>query len=337
MQAIFEAAGIRCGLMGTVTYRIGDREIAATRTTPEAPDVQGFMRQMVDAGCGACVMEVSSHALAMRRVDGIRFAAGVFTNLTRDHLDFHQDMESYFAAKRRLFEMLPADAPAVVNVDDPRGASLAEIVGRPVTYAINRDADVTPGPLTFALRRPDVRRADAAGRRARQVEAGRQAERLQHPRGRRHRPPRSAFRSRRSSRGCRSSPAFPAASRSRPSADDDITVVVDYAHTDDALRNLLETARPLASRRLITVFGAGGDRDRTKRPLMGMVAARLSDVVVITSDNPRGEDPARIIDEVKRGAEPETRQGNAEVADDRRSPRGDRCTPSTAPRAATSC
>ena len=103
MQAIFEAPGTRCGLMGTVTYRIGDREIAATRTTPEAPEVQGFMRQMVDAGCGACVMEVSSHALAMRRVDGIRFAAGVFTNLTRDHLDFHQDMESYFAAKRRLW------------------------------------------------------------------------------------------------------------------------------------------------------------------------------------------------------------------------------------------
>ena len=126
MQAIFEAAGIRCGLMGTVTYRIGDRELAATRTTPEAPDVQGFMRQMVDAGCGACVMEVSSHALAMRRVDGIRFAAGVFTNLTRDHLDFHHDMENYFAAKRRLFEMLPADAPAVINADDPRGAALAE-------------------------------------------------------------------------------------------------------------------------------------------------------------------------------------------------------------------
>src|ERR1044071_966595 len=150
-QAIFEAAGIRCGLMGTVTYRIGDREVAATRTTPEAPEVQAFMREMVDGGCGACVMEVSSHALAMHRVDGIRFAAGVFTNLTRDHLDFHQDMESYFAAKRRLFEMLPATAPAVINVDDPRGASLADTGGRPVTYAINRDADITPGPLNFGL------------------------------------------------------------------------------------------------------------------------------------------------------------------------------------------
>ena len=123
VSAILDAAGIQCGLMGTVTYRIGDRAFDATRTTPEAPDLQAFMRDMVAGGCGACVMEVSSHALALRRVDGMQFAAGVFTNLTRDHLDFHADMEDYFAAKRRLFEMLPAEAPAVINVDDPRGAS----------------------------------------------------------------------------------------------------------------------------------------------------------------------------------------------------------------------
>ena len=113
LRSMFEAAGIRCGLMGTVVYRIGDRELPATRTTPEAPDVQALMRQMVDAGCGACVMEVSSHALALRRVDGIPMAAAVFTNLTRDHLDFHGDMESYFAAKRRLFDLLGPGAPAV--------------------------------------------------------------------------------------------------------------------------------------------------------------------------------------------------------------------------------
>ena len=312
MQAIFEAAGIRCGLMGTVTYRIGDRETTATRTTPEAPEVQGLMRQMVDAGCGACVMEVSSHALAMHRVDGIRFAAGVYTNLTRDHLDFHQDMESYFAAKRRLFELLPADAPAVVNVDDPRGASLTEIVDRPVTYAINRDADVTPGPLTFGLAgltfdvrmpqgvahvksklvgKPNVYNILAAAGTAATLGV-----------------PIKAV-----EQGLQTLAGVPGRFELASGAHDDITVVVDYAHTDDALRNLLETARPLASRRLITVFGAGGDRDRTKRPLMGMVAARLSDVVVITSDNPRGEDPERIIDEVKRGAAPEMRQGNAEV------------------------
>ncbi len=311
-QAIFEAAGIRCGLMGTVTYRIGDREIAATRTTPEAPEVQGFMRQMLDAGCAACVMEVSSHALAMHRVDGTRFAAGVFTNLTRDHLDFHQDMESYFAAKRRLFEILPDAAPAVVNVDDPRGASLVDVARHPVTYAINREADVTPGPLTVGLDgltfdarmpqgvahvksslvgKPNVYNILAAAGTTAALGV-----------------PITAI-----EQGLRTLPGVPGRFEVVSSAADDITVVVDYAHTDDALRNLLETARPLASRRLITVFGAGGDRDKTKRPLMGMVAARLSDLVMITSDNPRSEDPLRIIDEVKLGAEPESRQGKAEV------------------------
>src|SRR5690606_38101411 len=143
--------GIRCGVLGTVAYRIGTRTIDATRTTPEAPDVQRLMREMIDAGCGACVMEVSSHALALHRVSGIHFAAGVFTNLTRDHLDFHVDMEDYFSAKRRLFEGLAADVPAVVNVDDPRGQSLLEIVGRPVTYGITRPADVRPCALAFTL------------------------------------------------------------------------------------------------------------------------------------------------------------------------------------------
>ena len=312
VSAIFEAAGITCGLMGTVTYRVGTHEFAATRTTPEAPDVQELMRRMVDAGCGACVMEVSSHALALRRVDGISFAAGVFTNLTRDHLDFHADMEDYFAAKRRLFEMLPEGAPAVVNVDDPRGVTLAESVARPVTYAITRAADATPGPLSFSLEglefdvrtpqgiahaksklvgKPNVYNILAAA--AATAALGIPLDAIE--------------------AGLQKLPGVPGRFEVTSSPADDITVVVDYAHTDDSLRNLLETARPLAARRLITVFGAGGDRDRTKRPLMGMVAARLSDVVVVTSDNPRSEDPGRIIDEVKRGAEPETRQRGAEV------------------------
>ena len=312
VSAVFEAAGIRCGLMGTVTYRIGEREFAATRTTPEAPEVQGLMRQMVDAGCGACVMEVSSHALALRRVDGIEFAAAVFSNLTRDHLDFHADMEDYFAAKRRLFELLPKSAPAIVNLDDPRGAGLAEISGTPVTYAINRAADVTPGPLSFAwtglefdartpqgtvhvrsklVGRPNVYNILAAV--AATAALGVPLEAIE--------------------RGLEQLPGVPGRFEVVSSGGDDITVIVDYAHTDDALRNLLETARPLSTRRLITVFGAGGDRDRTKRPLMGMVAARLSDVVVITSDNPRSEDPARIIEEVQRGTAAEARQGGSEV------------------------
>ncbi len=311
-QAIFEAAGTRCGLMGTVTYRIGDREIAATRTTPEAPEVQDFMRQMVDAGCGACVMEVSSHALAMHRIDGIRFAGGVFTNLTRDHLDFHQDMESYFAAKRRLFEILPADSPAVLNADDPRGQSLTDVAGRPVTYAINRDADVTPGPLTFGLEGLtfDVRMPQGVAHVQSKLVGKPNVYNILAAAGITAAlgVPLNAI-----EQGLQKLAGVPGRFEVASSTADDITVIVDYAHTDDALRNLLETARPLASRRLITLFGAGGDRDRTKRPLMGMVAARLSDVVVVTSDNPRSEDPMRIIEEVMRGAEPEARQRSAEL------------------------
>jgi UDP-N-acetylmuramoyl-L-alanyl-D-glutamate--2,6-diaminopimelate ligase len=230
----------------------------------------------------------------------MRFAAGVFSNLTRDHLDFHEDMEAYFAAKRRLFEMLPAGAPGVINMDDPRGPSLVEISGHPVTYAIDAAADVTPGPidmtlsgLRFEIRtptgpvsissklvgRPNVYNILAATAAAVALDI-----------------PIPSI-----ERGIAGLSGVPGRFEVVSQADDDVTVVVDYAHTDDALRNLLETARPLSSARLITVFGCGGDRDRTKRPLMGMVAARLSDVVVITSDNPRSEDPARIIEEIERG------------------------------------
>jgi UDP-N-acetylmuramoyl-L-alanyl-D-glutamate--2,6-diaminopimelate ligase len=310
VRAILEAGGMPCGLMGTVAYVVGDRVIEAARTTPEAPEVQSMLREMREHGCEACAMEVSSHALALRRVDGMRFAAGVFTNLTRDHLDFHVSMENYFAAKRRLFEMLPADAPALINLDDPRGAVLVGVPDRPVTYAINKAADVSPGPIAFTLDgltfdvrtprgvvhvtsplvgRPNVYNLLAAVGVG--AALGVPLEAIE--------------------RGVTGLKGVPGRFEvvSRPS--DDITVIVDYAHTDDALRNLLETARPMATKRLITVFGAGGERDRTKRPLMGMVAARLSDLVVITSDNPRGEDPTHIIEEVMRGAEPEARQRNA--------------------------
>jgi len=311
-SAIFEAAGITCGLMGTVTYRLGDRTFDATRTTPESPDVQRYMQEMVRAGCTACVMEVSSHALALRRVEAVRFAAAVFTNLTRDHLDFHESMEEYFATKRRLFEMLPDNAPAVINTDDPRGVTLVGLVDRPVTYGISRPADVSPGSLSYSLeglrfdiqspRGPVRVRSKLVGRPnvynilaavAVTTELGVPIDAVE--------------------QGLERLGGVPGRFEVVTSPLDDVTVVVDYAHTDDALRNLLETARPLATRRIITVFGAGGDRDRSKRPLMGMVAARLSDVVIITSDNPRSEDPGRIIDEVKRGAEPETKRGGAEV------------------------
>ena len=311
LASIFDAAGIPCGILGTVGYRIRDEMREATRTTPEAPEVQALLREMVDRQCGACAMEVSSHALSLRRVDGIAFAAAIFTNLTRDHLDFHADMDDYFRAKRRLFEMLPRDAPSLVNLDDPRGPSLVEVGGRPVTYAINRPADVTPGPLSFSLSglafdvrtprgalhvtsklvgRPNVYNILAAIATATALDV-----------------PFDAI-----ERGLQSLDGVPGRFQVVSDAKDEVTVVVDYAHTDDALRNLLETARPLASGRLLTVFGCGGDRDRTKRPLMGAVAGRLSDLIVITSDNPRGEDPNRIIEDVQRGITPDTRRDSAQ-------------------------
>ena len=301
LASIFEAAGIRCGRIGTVGYRIGEREFEASRTTPEAPDLQRMLREMVDDGCGACVMEVSSHALTLRRADRLHFAAAVFTNLTRDHLDFHRDMEAYFVAKRRLAELLPQTGIAVTNLDDPRGRDFAAAAHRPVTYAIDRPADVRPGPLSFSLDglrfdvrtprgtlrlvsrlvgRPNAYNILAAAATAMALDV-----------------PFSAI-----EEGIAALEDVPGRFQVVSAAGDDVRVVVDYAHTDDALKNLLETARPLSGGgRVITVFGCGGDRDRTKRPLMGAVAARLSDLVVITSDNPRSEDPAQIIEEIKRG------------------------------------
>ena len=300
MASVFEAAGVTCGRIGTVGYRVGRKEIAAERTTPEAPELQAMLRDMVAQGCGACVMEVSSHALALKRADYLRFAAAVFTNLTRDHLDFHRNMDDYFAAKRRLFELLPAGAIAVVNLDDHRGPELTAAVPTSITYAIDAAADVRPIDLTSSLDglqfeavtpRGPVRISSRLVGRANTYNilatvAAATALDLPIP----------AIES-----GLAGLTAVPGRFQLVSDARDDVRVVVDYAHTDDALKNLLETARPVATGRIITVFGCGGDRDRTKRPLMGAVAARLSDLVVVTSDNPRSEDPADIIEQIKRG------------------------------------
>ncbi|CAN5376387.1 UDP-N-acetylmuramoyl-L-alanyl-D-glutamate--2,6-diaminopimelate ligase [soil metagenome] len=300
LTSIFEAAGLRCGRLGTVGHRVGKRDVEAARTTPEAPELHRMLRDMVVQDCAACVMEVSSHALALRRADHLRFAAGIFTNLTRDHLDFHRDMEDYYLAKRRLFELLPADAPAVVNLDDRRGADMVAAARRPVTYAIDAAADVRPGPLAFSLDglsfdvrtprgtlkiqsplvgRPNAYNILAAAATAMALDL-----------------PFSAIED-----GVRALDSVPGRFQVVSAPGDDVRVVVDYAHTDDALKNLLETARQLAPGRVITVFGCGGDRDRSKRPLMGAVAARLSDLVIVTSDNPRTEAAEQIIEEIKRG------------------------------------
>jgi len=313
LASVLDAAALPCGRLGTVTFRVGPSpadERDASHTTPEAAEVQRLLREMVDRGCKACALEVSSHALVLHRVAYLRFAAAIFTNLTRDHLDFHGDMQQYFAAKRRLFEMLPASAPAAINLDDPRGAELAAGRQHVVTYAIDRPADVRAtaiqssleglafevaspnGPMTIRsplVGRPNV--LNILGVIAAAVGLGL---------------PTSAI-----EQGIARLERVPGRFQIVSSGADDVRVVIDYAHTDDALKNLLETARPLvpAPARLITVFGCGGDRDRTKRPLMGAVAARLSDLVVLTSDNPRSEDPVRIIEEITRGLAPPAEPG----------------------------
>ena len=314
LREIFEAAGLSCGLLGTVQYRVGAETREASRTTPEATDLQRMLREMVDAGCRACAIEVSSHALDLHRVDETRLAAGVFTNLTRDHLDYHQDMDSYFAAKRRLFDLLPAGAPAVLNADDLRVAPLAEQLPTAITFGIERKADVRPLAMPTSLMHLSFDARTPAG--PLHIES-RLAGRFNiynllaaATAGVALGMPISAIES-----GLATVTAVPGRLQVVTTPIDDVVAIVDYAHTDDALKNLLEAVRPLAQARLITVFGCGGDRDRTKRPLMGAVAAKLSDLVIITSDNPRSEDPEAILDAIERGIAPPSERAARSAGD----------------------
>jgi UDP-N-acetylmuramoyl-L-alanyl-D-glutamate--2,6-diaminopimelate ligase len=294
VRGLLEAAGRRTGLLGTVTAVVGGRERPMVRTTPEAIDLQRLFAEMRDAGDEAVVMEVSSHALALHRADAIHWAVAVFTNLTQDHLDFHPTMEEYFLAKRRLFESGPE--VAVVNVDDPYGARLAADFPDAIRIGIDApDAQVRATAIesdasgsTFALdgvtlHSPLPGRFNVlnvlgavAAVRALGVEDRTIAAALPHT--------------------ARVPGRFEPVDEGQPFA-----VLVDYAHTPDSLDNVLRAARPLAAGRVIVVFGAGGDRDRAKRPLMGAVACEHADVVIVTSDNPRSEDPEAIIAEILRG------------------------------------
>jgi UDP-N-acetylmuramoyl-L-alanyl-D-glutamate--2,6-diaminopimelate ligase len=298
MHAVLEAAGRRSGLLGTVEQRVGGRVEPVVRTTPESVDLQAVLRRMADAGDTACVMEVSSHALQLGRVARVRFAAAAFTNLTQDHLDFHPDMEHYFRAKARLFE----SAPAAVNVDDPYGRRLAGEAGGPLLTYARADAaaavrphavEIGPGGV-ISLIATTPRGAlplDVGLRGGFNVEnvlcAVALGEVLELP----HAAVREGIAAVRGVPG-----RFEPVDAGQP-----FTVLVDYAHTPDGLENLLRSAREITPGRLICVFGCGGDRDRGKRPLMGAVARRLSDVAIVTSDNPRSEDPAAIIAEITAG------------------------------------
>ncbi len=319
VRELLEAAGVACGLMGTVKQVVGGVAEEVVRTTPEAIDLQATFLRMLEAGDRACAIEVSSHALTLHRSDAVHCEVALFTNLTQDHLDFHADMEDYFLAKRRLFAAGPGTA--IVNVDDPYGRRLAEEFDC-VTFSADGDAadyaargvrfdaagaefTITPGPT--GLKRPNSGRPRPIGSAIR-VRTGLPG----------HFNVANALGAFAAAMALGIGPAAAAAGLARaarvPGRFEPIdegqgfTVLVDYAHTPDSLENVLRAARRLTGGRLIAVFGAGGDRDRDKRPKMGKAGAELSDLAVLTSDNPRSEDPAAIVAEVAAGA-----RGTAEV------------------------
>jgi UDP-N-acetylmuramoyl-L-alanyl-D-glutamate--2,6-diaminopimelate ligase len=328
VRHLLEAAGLQTGLLGTVQSVIGGRRDEVVRTTPEAVDLQRTFREMLDGGDRACAMEVSSHALELHRADTIDFDCAVFTNLTQDHLDFHGTLEEYFGAKRRLFVPHASSSPRVpvINVDDARGAQLAEELaeaghGGTLTFAIEREAD---------LRAVDVR-SSAAGssfkclREAGEVEVSLPLPGLfnvYNALGALASADALGVGLQESADALARAPSVPGRFETVDEGQG-FSVLVDYAHTPDSLENVLVAARELLDQsgggRLVCVFGAGGDRDRDKRPLMGAVARLLADHVVVTSDNPRSEDPDEIIAAIVGGAREESgAEAVLEVEPDRR-------------------
>jgi len=301
IESIFDASGKPVGLIGTIEYRAGDERLMADRTTPDAVILHQWFAKMVEAGVKHAVMEVSSHALALERTFGIRFAAAVFTNLSQDHFDFHKDFEDYYAAKRTLFDQIENANHAVINADDAYGRRLIKELGpKPITFGERGDIrpakgfEISTRGLRGTLHSPagDIRvdspllgrpnlynwmaaagAAIVVGIKQRQIEAGMRNLRL--VRGR----------------------------FEYVESDGGPAVIVDYAHKPDALEKLLHAVRDLAGKkRVVVVFGCGGDRDRDKRPKMGRIATELADFTILTSDNPRSEKPDAIIDDIERGA-----------------------------------
>ena len=301
VKSIIEAGGKTAGLIGTIDYRVGDRIYLAPNTTPESLDLQRLFAEMIGLGATHCVMEVSSHALTLGRTAGCRFAAAAFTNLTQDHLDFHETMEAYFQAKLSLFAGLPPDRHVVINLDDGRAPDIMRATKAAVlTTGMTDSANVHPrgevrhgiGGLSFEAATPSgpvIIESPLVGRHniyniltAIGVGAA------------------LGFGADVIGQGIRNMKAVPGRME-KVDEGQPFGVIVDYAHTEDALVRLLEAVRDITASRIITVFGCGGDRDRTKRPKMGSAAISGSDVVIVTSDNPRTEDPLGIISEVERG------------------------------------
>jgi len=316
VHAILTAAGHRPALLGTICYQTGGRNVPAGNTTPDPVSLAEMTAEMVAAGRTHLVMEVSSHALHQRRTAGITFDVAVFMKLSGDHLDYHGTMENYFSAKRRLFKQLKQDATAVINRDDPAGESFASAAAvKPLWYGLSPAADL----------RARIERIDVSGTRFTLIH------------GRRELPVSTPLIGRHNVFNCLAAagtclaldvdlPEIAAALETveripgrleRLKVDAPYRVFVDYAHTDDALANVLGSFRPITSGRIIVVFGCGGDRDRTKRPRMGRIAEELADHIIITSDNPRTEEPGAIIDEIVAGLSEDGRR-RSEIQVDRR-------------------
>ncbi len=301
IEHIFKNAGFQTGLLGTIYSRWGEKSTPAQMTTPESPHINRMLKEMIEDGVAICVIEVSSHSLCMKRVDGLDFNCAVFTNLTHDHLDFHKNMKSYFEAKKRLFDLLDKkEGYGVINIDDSWGKKLSKEIKAPsLSYGLGSDAHIFPlsynltsegieaeistpsGTIEVSsplLGKPNLYNILASMGVAITFNLGKEDIK-------------KAFKDFKGVKG-----RFEIVENSLG-----FKVMVDYAHSDDSLRNLIETVAELKPKRIILVFGAGGDRDKKKRPKMGEVAGKLADISIITSDNPRSEDPVSIIKDVKAG------------------------------------
>ncbi len=317
LEGILARAGGRPGLIGTLGVRLDGAAVAfesTTSTTPESPDVQRLLAEMLAGGARDVVMEVTSHALALHRVDACRFAAAVFTNLTQDHLDFHGDLATYRAAKARLFALVSPDGVAVVNADDPSSAEIARHSRAPVwTYGIDAPADVRAEGTEFGPRGTRCVLASPAGRTPLALPLP----------GRFNLSNALAAAAVALARGitpdlvCAALAAAPGVPGRCELIDEGqpFAVLVDYAHTPDGLEKVLRLAREVSTARVLAVFGCGGDRDRTKRPIMGRLGVELADHAVFTSDNPRSEEPEAILREIEAGA---SARSNFETEPDRR-------------------
>ena len=314
LRSILQAAGSDSGVIGTIAYYYAGKEIPAWNTTPEAPDICRILFELTVQRQQACVLEVSSHALSLSRVHGLQFDGAVFTNLSRDHLDFHKTEEEYFAAKARLFSLLKKNGAAALNIDDPYGARLAKTVDRQViTFGYSAQAALRPLRQHVSMRGIEL-----------VLQYGRQELNIQ-----------SALIGEYNIQNIMAAAALALASKIEPHAveagiknvkripgrletyplGNDVLAVIDYAHTPDALQKALQSLRKISTGRLVVLFGAGGDRDRGKRPLMGKIAEQLADRIIVTSDNPRSEDPEKIIAAILSGM---SRAHEHEVVTDRK-------------------